>query len=159
MCSTSGSIATPQDIITTTCKISVDSVSAVPWKSCVHFPSYLPLFQAVGNDPVPLCYVPHITAHAIAIFQVTFFSSPSLFILKAYLLFVTCQYDPPQHLQVGRDRAHSITCCTSYKTGTGLTCEDKKHTKPRRAGRRLFSLMVLSSCPWWLTPTPWQREH
>lgn len=57
--------------ITMTCKTYADSVSAIPRKSCVHFPSYFPLFQAVGNDPVPLCHVSHITAYAIAIFQMT----------------------------------------------------------------------------------------
>lgn len=29
----------------------------------MHFPSYFSLFQAVGNDPVPLCHVSHISAH------------------------------------------------------------------------------------------------
>lgn len=106
--------------------------------------------------------VPHPSQHSpchIPRRPCIFLSFPFLFLLKAHLPSFTHQY---QHLPlpslVGRDGAQDTTHSTSNRIGTRLTWADK-HTRCRRDRRRLFSLLVPSSCPWCLTPTPQQREH
>lgn len=89
-------------------------MSTIPCKSCLRFPSCLPLFQAVSKVPVPLCHVPHTTAHAVPGDHAS--SSPEEGHISSSSL-------------VGRDRAQDITSCTSHRTGTGLTYGDNKHIK------------------------------
>lgn len=134
--------------ITMTYKTSVDPVSAIPLKSCVHFPSYLPLFQAVGNNPVPLCHVSHIRAHPIAIFQMTMHLSspfhPFLFSRPISPFSLVNTTVPTLVDRKGQDTQHHLLYQLYDRHWINLW--DNKHTKPRRAGRRLISLMVLCSC-------------